>query len=344
MPLDRPEFVRSVGEHLEGLRTSVASMASRVQRALDSGAGEDRRLRRLESAVGRLAGLAEEILMLSAFLTSEAHVQSYRVRHGGWSLLLQELDVSGSIRGNLYETKRAVVYTSATLSQDGDFSSFRSIVGLPDGACSTGEGILSRPAAFARIASPFGPETVEIFVPDGAVNGRFANKEAWLRSVTELLPPLIREHNGSTLVLFASYEDLFSVTRRVSGELEAMSLPLLVQQRGAPTAGLCEEFRTVKDSVLFGVETFWHGVDFRGETLTQVVITRIPFPSPMDPVQQARKRVLSPEDYWRRYRYDTQIKMLQGIGRLVRGESDTGRVVVLDRRFSGIRPEQPHRI
>jgi ATP-dependent DNA helicase DinG len=82
------------------------------------------------------------------------------------------------------------------------------------------------------------------------------------------------------------------------------------------------------------VDTFWYGVDFPGDTLTQVIITRIPFPSPADPLQAARKKSRSPEEYWKRYRYDSDLKMKQGIGRLIRCDTDRGTVIILDSRFT----------
>lgn len=112
-----------------------------------------------------------------------------------------------------------------------------------------------------------------------------------------------------------------------------MGFPLLVQTPGAPTTPLMEEFRLIPESVLFGADTFWYGVDFPGETLTQVIITRIPYPHPFDPLQIARKRLLGEAAARKRYLYDTMIKIKQGMGRLIRSEKDKGRVVVLDARF-----------
>jgi len=81
------------------------------------------------------------------------------------------------------------------------------------------------------------------------------------------------------------------------------------------------------------VDTFWYGVDFRGDTLTQVIITRIPYPSPKDPIQMSRKAMMSPDRYWRRYSYEKDIKLKQGIGRLIRSQTDRGKVFILDSRF-----------
>jgi len=69
--------------------------------------------------------------------------------------------------------------------------------------------------------------------------------------------------------------------------------------------------------------------------LTQVIITRIPFPNPRDPVQTARKNIFAPDDYWNRYRFETLIKLKQGIGRLIRSENDRGKIVILDSRYRG---------
>ena len=123
------------------------------------------------------------------------------------------------------------------------------------------------------------------------------------------------------------------IADRVRGAINSTRYPLLIQRPGQPTVNLCDEFRAVKESVLFGVDTFWYGVDFKGDTLTQVIITRIPYPPPSEPLQTARKKVLTEKDFWNRYRYDTDIKMKQGIGRLIRCDTDRGRVVILDSRY-----------
>ena len=192
---------------------------------------------------------------------------------------------------------------------------------------------------FEAIPSPFDPAAAEIAVPPEAVSGAFECKDAWLSRVAELLPGLIRRNRGRTLVLFSSYGDLDAISERVADEIRADGYPLLLQQSGVPTAALCDEFRAIRESVLFGVDTFWYGVDFPGETLTQVIITRIPFPHPQDPLQIARRNLLPREEYWRRYRYETAIKLRQGIGRLIRSESDRGRVVILDARYRRLKGE-----
>ena len=97
--------------------------------------------------------------------------------------------------------------------------------------------------------------------------------------------------------MFSSYDDLNLIVERISEEITSAGYPLLVQQGGYQTNNISDEFRAIKESVLFGVDTFWYGVDYKGDTLTQVIITRIPYSSPSSPIQMARKRMMSPADY-----------------------------------------------
>jgi ATP-dependent DNA helicase DinG len=290
------------------------------------------------------------------------------VRH--WTISVRAVEVADILRDHLYGGRDGIIFTSATLRQGESFDGFRRAAGMvemdqlgtrcdivpptdvaianamPDGKemppldhLGTRCGIMSpndprnKEFRFEAIPSPFDPAAVEIAVPPEAVSGAFDCKDAWLSRVAELLPDLIRRNRGRTLVLFASYGDLEAISARVADEIRADGYPLLLQQSGVPTASLCDEFRAIRESVLFGVDTFWYGVDFPGETLTQVIITRLPFPHPQDPLQIARRTLLPGEEYWRRYRYETAIKLRQGIGRLIRSESDRGRVVILDARY-----------
>ncbi|MCG6894823.1 MAG: ATP-dependent DNA helicase [Desulfobacteraceae bacterium] len=337
LPADQPLLLGAMERRLLGIHRALADLCLSFRWSAEE-TGSDRagarRRRRAAAARTRLTELAESAGILANLLQGDDLVRSFRYHKKDWALSFLPVDVSEAVRERLCETAHSVVFTSATLSRSGEFDCFRESLGL-DSGCEDGQNeAASKNYRFVVLPPPAFQKAVEIVIPERAVSGRFSNKKAWLRSVSEMLPELIEEHNGRTLVLFASYEDLRTVYREVRGAIDTLALPLLVQQQGSPTASLCEEFRSVKESVLFGVDSFWHGVDFRGDTLTQVVITRIPFPSPYDALQQTRRRILPEEDYWRRYRYETEIKLRQGIGRLIRSEEDFGRVVVLDRRFS----------
>jgi len=293
----------------------------------------DRTAKRIRTALVRLAEFEESLKTIEHSLASQEHVTAYRCFQKHWALTALPVDVAEMIRENFFDTKDAIVFTAATITNKGSFDRFKSINGMDPSVRQGGDIGQSRAFLFRKIPSPFPEDTMEIIVPREAVSGKYDNKKQWLSAVTAAIPKRVAKNAGRTLVLFSSYSDLAAVASQVAETINGMNLPLLIQQKGFSTVNLCEEFRSVKESVLFGVDTFWYGVDFRGDTLTQVIITRIPYPSPFDPIQRARKNILSPREYWRRYTYEADIKLRQGIGRLIRSETDRGRVVILDSRF-----------
>ncbi len=288
---------------------------------------------RMKNALSQIGEYADALNTIRESFALQNIVIACQLFPKNWLLIAQQVDVAQTIRHQIYEKKDCVVFTAATLCYRGSFDNFKALSGmnrLPDMQI---EDEHPKEFRFAVIDSPFSKDAMQIVVPDNAVSGTFSNKDAWLKSVTELLPELIRQNKGRTLVLFSSYSDLNAVAERFAKSANAANYPLLIQQNGMSSANLCEEFRALKESVLFGVDSFWYGVDFKGDTLTQVIITRIPYPSPYDALQMARKRILSPKEFWSRYHYDTHIKLRQGIGRLIRCETDRGKVVILDKRY-----------
>jgi DNA-directed RNA polymerase subunit RPC12/RpoP len=220
---------------------------------------------------------------------------------------------------------------------DGNYETFKQIVGADRPFFLNKEKTAEREFRHVFLGSPFLPERMEMIVPQEAPSGDYGNKSIWMDFIVKVLPDLIKKNKGRTLVLFSSYQDLETVANKIANHISEEGYPLLIQRNGYPTGDLCDEFRAVKESVLFGVDTFWYGVDFKGDTLTQVVITRIPFPHPGDAMNMARKKIMHPARYTERYLYETYIKMKQGIGRLIRCETDHGKVVVLDARFLRLR-------
>lgn len=355
LPAEHPAFAGGrLQTELETLRTALRGLAAALA-FLKDGDGcrrlglQGRTVDRMKTALRDLQEDAETLKAIGEKAALPGYVTAavLFVRH--WSISLAAVEVAGLLRDHIYAGRQSVVFTSATLRNGRGFDGFRRIAGMPDpseAAAAEGAegselppGTARREFRFAALPSPFAPGAAEIVVPPGALSGAFEGKEAWLARVAELLPGLIRENRGRTLVLFSSYGDLEAVARRVSEEILSDGYPLLIQASGVPATALADEFRAIRESVLFGVDTFWYGVDFPGETLTQVIITRLPFPHPGDPIQIARRRLLSREEYWRRYRYDTAIKLRQGIGRLIRSEADHGRVVILDSRYRAYRDE-----
>jgi ATP-dependent DNA helicase DinG len=352
LPAEHPAFRDGrLKTHLGVLRKCLKGIAGHLTFVKDPEAClklgiRTRTVDRLKTALRDLQENAETLKTISEKSLSPGHVTAgiLFVRH--WVISVRAVEVADILREHLYEGRACVIFTSATLRQGESFDGFRRAAGLGG---ENGDMMPHRVPVFPNgrvfrfeaIPSPFDPAAAEIAVPAEALSGAFEYKEAWLSRVAELLPGLIRRNRGRTLVLFSSYGDLEAISARVADEIRTDGYPLLLQQSGVPTAALCDEFRAIRESVLFGVDTFWYGVDFPGETLTQVIITRLPYPHPQDPLQVARRNLLPREEYWRRYRYETAIKLRQGIGRLIRSESDRGRVVILDARYRRRREVSP---
>lgn len=318
---------------LKGLARRIAKIRQTFETLAGDGNGDGpglakRTVKRIRTAVNRLIDNEDCIFSILKSLEDASTVTGYQLFQNSFSLTARPVDVAGMISDNFFDTKDTIVFTAATLSRKGSFDSFSAINGMDEAPEKS-----RRIFRFVKIPSPFPSDAMEIIVPKEAVNGKFTNKGKWLERTATLILELVAQNRGRTLILFSSYNDLSEVADRVTESLSERNYPVLVQQKGQSTVSLCEEFREVKESVLFGVDTFWYGVDFKGDTLTQVIITRIPYPSPFDPILRARKEILSPREYWRRYHYETGIKLRQGIGRLIRSETDKGKVMILDSRY-----------
>lgn len=322
----------------------IAAKIRRIDETLDILADEAvqrsfkivaRTARKIKSELEMLREYRESVHMISSSLDEKNSVASYVVFKKGFALFAAPVEVDGIIRKNIYGERNAVVFTAATLCHDHRFDCFSQIVGLDRPVCGD-EDAAPKIIHAARIPSHFSPELMQLVVHPASLNGKYENKSAWRERIISLIPKLVKTNNGRTLVLFSSYEDLQYTAVRTFDSISEAGYPLLLQRPGEPTVGLCDEFRSIKASVLYGVDTFWYGVDFPGDTLTQVIITRMPYPSPSNPVQSARKQLVSTKAYWARYHYENEIKIKQGIGRLIRTHTDKGRVVFLDSRFKSL--------
>ncbi len=336
IPPAREEGDGALADQLSTLSSSLEKIGSELE-VVDEKSGQlelqvgRRTISRTARLAAQLRDKAAAIRVLAAGLSEEGSLVTFRrwVKH--WLLRQCVVDVSTMVRERILADKSAVIFTSATLCRKGSFDIFRGIVGLGPTDNGDGDGA-ERECRFEILASPLPRDSMEVILPSEAPRGDYRNKAPWIDYVVESLPVLVKENRGRTLVLFASYEDLEVVAGLTASPIAAGGHPVLVQRKGQPTTDLCDEFRSLKESVLYGVDSFWYGIDFRGDTLTQVIITRVPYPSPRSPLQVLREITMERSEYWRRYYYDTDIRMRQGMGRLIRGEKDRGRVVFLDAR------------
>jgi ATP-dependent DNA helicase DinG len=227
------------------------------------------------------------------------------------------IDVSRIIRDLLFERLRSTVLTSATLAVDDSFEYVRRRLGVRD-------------ARELRVASEFDYATQALlYLPRRLPPPRAPDfAQAAAREVTEI----VKRSRGRAFVLFTSYTVLREVQRIVG-----MSLPYpLLVQGTAPRTELIERFRTTPNAVLLATSSFWQGVDVVGEALSCVIIDKLPFASPGDPVTAARIDAINAAggDAFADYQVPLAILALQqGLGRLIRHRTDRGILVVLDPRL-----------
>lgn len=269
---------------------------------------------------GTLARRAAELRDNLSFLleaSNPSFVYFLETRNRGVFLRAAPIDVSGIIREQLLDRMRATVLTSATLTIAGSFEYVKRRLGAHD-------------AVDLRVPSEFDfTEQAILYLPRQMPAPKSPEYgEAVAREVADLL----RRTEGRAFVLFTSYAMLRSVRDRVELDLP---YPLIVQG-SAPRSVLLAQFRTTPNAVLFATSSFWQGVDVVGEQLSCVIIDKLPFASPGDPITAARIEAITAEggDAFQEYQVPLAIlAMLQGLGRLIRHRSDRGVLAVLDPRL-----------
>ena len=329
---DAKILAEQINTHLHTVSDLIANICKKAEALLNDNTltfkiVHVRTLRNMQAEISTLYNTSLDLRMLKSTLTSQNSVFSYCLFKKHFSLFATPVMIDEIIQNHIYEKKDSVIFTAATLCDNSSFSCFHEIIGVSEkGPYST------KTVESVSIPSPFSLDSMEVIIPEDSISGKYQNKKAWLRNIVPAISKLITDNKGRTLVLFASYDDLKHVADKIYEEITNQGFPLLVQKAGAPTINLCDEFRTVKESVLFGVDTFWYGVDFAGDTLTQVIITRQPNPSPRDPIHLAKRKLLPRAQYDEYYRYKRDMKLKQGIGRLIRSDKDKGKVAILDSR------------
>lgn len=227
------------------------------------------------------------------------------------------VDVSGQLRERLWDEGPTAILVSATLTTGEDARFVRSRLGLDRAR----ELVVGSPYDFREQALLYVPRTF----PDPRADGfteRVADEVAALLSLSE----------GRALVLTSSYRALDVLRERVRGRV-----PYEVLVQGdAPRERLLERFRAEVDSVLLATATFWQGVDIPGESLSLLVIDKLPFSAPGDPLHEARCEAVEAAggDWFRDFALPTAtLQLRQGFGRLIRGHADRGVVAILDPRL-----------
>lgn len=250
---------------------------------------------------------------------SESHVYWYERRERAVSLSATPVNVAEDLRNTLYGAVPNCILTSATLSTANRFDFICKRLGLPGDVTTL------------QLKSPFNyrQQTI-LYVPEN----RFPepSSEGYALHLNERIETLLHISGGRALVLFTSFKGMDSVAEYLQDRL---SYPVLVQGT-ASRARLLSRFREEITSVLLAVASFWEGVDIPGESLSSVIIDKLPFEVPSDPVVQARMQAIT-NDGGNPF-FDLQVPravlaLRQGVGRLMRSSGDSGMIAVMDSRL-----------
>jgi ATP-dependent DNA helicase DinG len=291
-----------------------------LDEAMGKKAGSDEPGAQLNEDAATLARRAAELREHLTFLLEAANpsfVYFLETRNRGVFLRAAPIDVSQIINEMLFNRMRATIMTSATLTVAGSFDYVKGRLGVSEADC-------------VRVQSEFDfTEQAILYLPKQMPPPKSPQYgEAVAREVRDLL---IRTE-GRAFVLFTSYAMLRTVRDLVERDLP---YPVIVQGT-APRSTLLAQFRSTPNAVLFATSSFWQGVDVVGEQLSCVIIDKLPFASPGDPITAARIEAINAEggDAFQDYQVPLAIlAMLQGLGRLIRHRTDRGVLAVLDPRL-----------
>jgi ATP-dependent DNA helicase DinG len=230
------------------------------------------------------------------------------------------IEVGNQVRKRLYEKVPGLVFTSATLSSGGNFDYFKSRLGLENGP-NLSEVILGSPFDYKKQTLLFIPKSIPVPTDPNFVN-----------AAAEIVKQVLQRTFGRAFVLFTSYRNMEAVYSLIDGQIPYK----LMIQGSMPKSRLLEKFKEVSGAVLFATSSFWEGVDVQGDSLSCVIIDRLPFASPGDPIVSARIDRLKKNDTDTFYSFQVPMAVLalkQGLGRLIRTRSDRGVLCILDIRI-----------
>ncbi len=274
----------------------------------------------LQEVQARLAQLREFASQLEAILTNPSSDGIYwaqvRVQDGTIVLHVAPLHVAPLLAERLFSRKECVILTSATLRSGNSFDYIRERLGLPD-------------ADELHVGSPFDyKSSTLVYIPTDMPEPGQPNYQ---RAVERTLVQLCRATKGRDLVLFTSNSQLQNTYRAINSELEEDGIVVYAQGVDGARRQILDNFKTTPQSVLLGTRSFWEGVDVVGEALSCLVVVRLPFAVPTDPVFAARSETFD-EPFSQYAVPEAILRFRQGFGRLIRSTTDRGVVVLLDKR------------
>ncbi len=270
----------------------------------------------VENLVRRVRQLRFDLQFIVA--GDDKHFVYWMERRGrGLFLRASPIDVSSLLQDKLFERVETVVLTSATLASAGSFSFIRDRLGL-----------VEADDLIASSSYDYKNQAV-LYLPPRMPDPRAPQ---WAEQAAAEVIKILNVTEGRAFVLSTSFAGMNALYERVAREVD---YPCLLQG-STSKAGLLEKFRETPNAVLFATSSFWQGVDVRGEQLSCVIIEKLPFAVPTDPLVAARQRYIDDQGGSSFYEYSVPqaiISLKQGLGRLIRSTTDRGVLAVLDPRL-----------
>ena len=314
---NRREFLEENGDEFIGLMQALTRLGSELHNLPQKPEEVFNFIRRIDELRVQLGFLMESEDRNTVFWIERRGGRGISRDKRNVFLQATPIDVAPILRNCLFDQLECAVLTSATLAVGGGFEYIRSRLGLEH-------------AREVVLPSHFDYETQAVlYVPPDLPDPRtpqFAARAA------DRIRRLLEITRGRAFCLFTSYAQMNEIYQRLLGELE---YPMLLQG-DAPKSALLEEFRVTPNAVLFATSSFWQGVDVQGEQLSCVIIDRLPFAVPSDPVVAARVRAVDDAGGNAFFQYQVPaavITLKQGFGRLIRSLHDRGLLCLLDNRI-----------
>lgn len=233
------------------------------------------------------------------------------------------LNIAQKLSTVLFDNLDRLVFASATIVVNGNFNYFKKSLGLDEEDCIE-----------AIIKSPFDyDEQMSVYIPSDIQDSE--NINAFVSDASKFILNILLKTNGKAFILFTSYTMLNQIYYSISKKLKDKGFEVFLHG-DKPRSQIIKEFKEAENPILFGTTSFWEGVDVQGENLSNVIITKLPFLVPTDPVVSAISKKIE-EDGGNSF-MDFQlpeaiIKFKQGVGRLIRKKTDSGNIFILDNRI-----------